>query len=240
MGDQRLTVETLVAGASQARIAFRLGDAAGEGLSGSVTGPHCRFTRTLPANYPIAGGTAQIPDPCYWSPALPHRYEAVVTARVAGEDAVAFRQPFALRRLALAQRQYVLDGRGFVVRGWRGPAAQPIDEIDWAALRESQLAVWVDSAREVADLARLLAAAESWGVWVAGDVPGDLYACALAAPAAARLRCPIDADQVDRHGGPHFAVRFVTDVPDAAAARRACERLQADCAPHTDLAGYVV
>jgi beta-galactosidase/beta-glucuronidase len=58
-------------------------------VSGTVRGPYCERARTLPAEIlfrdlgPKDMGLAEavVPDPCVWSPELPHLYQADVEAR---------------------------------------------------------------------------------------------------------------------------------------------------------------
>jgi hypothetical protein len=67
------------------------GDDGGEpvALRGTLRGPYCEGTRTLPAEIafrdlgPKDRGLAEaiVPDPCVWSPELPHLYQIDVEAR---------------------------------------------------------------------------------------------------------------------------------------------------------------
>jgi hypothetical protein len=58
-------------------------------LRGTLRGPYCETARTLPADMtfrdlgPNEAGLAEaiVPDPCVWSPELPHLYEVDVEAR---------------------------------------------------------------------------------------------------------------------------------------------------------------
>ncbi len=63
-------------------------------LRGTLRGPYCEKTRTLPAEYPFRGVVvgemaveAVVTDPCWWSEELPHLYRAQVEA-VCGHDVV--------------------------------------------------------------------------------------------------------------------------------------------------------
>jgi beta-galactosidase/beta-glucuronidase len=57
-------------------------------LRGTLRGPFCETARTLPAEFPFHKTTtigppaaeAVVPDPCLWSPDLPHLYHADVEA----------------------------------------------------------------------------------------------------------------------------------------------------------------
>ena len=88
----------------EARVVARYRPAAGDGphererimLRGTLRGPYCEHARTLPAEYAFrdvgpgeaAAAEAVVPDPCLWSPELPHVYHADVEA-VRGEQLVA-------------------------------------------------------------------------------------------------------------------------------------------------------
>jgi hypothetical protein len=58
-------------------------------VRGTLRGPYCDTARTLPAEFAFRDiGSADsptaevvIPDPCVWSPVLPHLYQADVQAR---------------------------------------------------------------------------------------------------------------------------------------------------------------
>ena len=57
-------------------------------LRGTLRGPYCETARTLPAEFPFhetkttnpPSAEAVVPDPCLWSPDLPHMYHANVEA----------------------------------------------------------------------------------------------------------------------------------------------------------------
>jgi hypothetical protein len=57
-------------------------------LRGTLRGPYCETARTLPAEFPFHSNpsanpptaAAVVPDPCLWSPELPHVYRADVEA----------------------------------------------------------------------------------------------------------------------------------------------------------------
>jgi hypothetical protein len=59
-------------------------------LLGHVCGPYCETSKTLPAEFSfqqVGEGVARavIPDPCQWSPELPHVYHVHVVAQRADE-----------------------------------------------------------------------------------------------------------------------------------------------------------
>jgi hypothetical protein len=75
-------------------------------LSGTLRGPYCETARTLPAEFafrdvgPKENGLAEaiVPDPCVWSPELPHLYEARVEARQGDRLVAEYRGMIGLRR----------------------------------------------------------------------------------------------------------------------------------------------
>jgi beta-galactosidase/beta-glucuronidase len=75
-------------------------------LQGTLRGPYCEKGRTLPAEFVFRdfGNGVQIetivPDPCMWTPEMPHLYQADIEARQ-GERLIAeYHGTIGLRRLA--------------------------------------------------------------------------------------------------------------------------------------------
>jgi hypothetical protein len=77
-------------------------------LRGTLRGPFCEKSRTLPAEFVFHSSVkdndihaeAIVPDPCMWTPELPHVYQADVEARQ-GERLIAeYHGTVGLRRLA--------------------------------------------------------------------------------------------------------------------------------------------
>jgi hypothetical protein len=77
-------------------------------LRGTLRGPFCDKSRTLPAEFVFRNigkdngvqAEAIVPDPCMWTPELPHVYQADVEARQ-GERLIAeYHGTLGLRRLA--------------------------------------------------------------------------------------------------------------------------------------------
>lgn len=115
-----------------ARVFARLKRAEGEAgadwtLSGHVRGPQCDYTRTLPATIPFRdlgpGATmlaqAVVPDPCYWSPSLPHLYQLHVELRHEGRTIDTFERLWGIRPLGPHGRDFLLAGKRWVMRGVR-------------------------------------------------------------------------------------------------------------------------
>ena len=65
-------------------------------LRGTLRGPFCEKGRTLPAEFvfrsfgkgDVVQAEALVPDPCMWTPEMPHLYQADVEARQ-GEQVIA-------------------------------------------------------------------------------------------------------------------------------------------------------
>src|SRR5215210_3557992 len=82
------------------------GNRTGVVLRGTLRGPFCEKARTLPAEFVFRnvgqGGHVEtlVPDPCMWTPEMPHLYQADVEARQ-GEQLIAeYHGTIGLRRLA--------------------------------------------------------------------------------------------------------------------------------------------
>jgi beta-galactosidase/beta-glucuronidase len=88
----------------EARVSARfVGEAANVVVSGTIRGPFCEKAHTLPADYDFRGrgdGTAEavVPDPCTWSPEVPHLYRVEVTARCGGKVVAEYGGEIGLRR----------------------------------------------------------------------------------------------------------------------------------------------
>ena len=75
-------------------------------LRGTLRGPYCQTARTLPADMtfrdlgPTQTGLAEaiVPDPCEWSPELPHLYEVEVEARQGDRVVARYQGMIGLRR----------------------------------------------------------------------------------------------------------------------------------------------
>jgi hypothetical protein len=73
-------------------------------LHGTLRGPYCEKSRTLPAEFAFRDSVhsnealAVVPDPCIWSPELPHLYRADVVARRGDQVIAEYRGTIGLRR----------------------------------------------------------------------------------------------------------------------------------------------
>jgi hypothetical protein len=93
----------------EARLVARyLGPSIGIELRGTLRGPFCEHARTLPAELAFhktggssaAGAEAIVPDPCMWTPEMPHLYQADVEAIRGNEIVAEYHGPVGIRRLA--------------------------------------------------------------------------------------------------------------------------------------------
>lgn len=93
----------------EARVIARYrGADTGVELRGTLRGPFCENARTLTADLafrPLEGGSGKqaeaiVPDPCMWTPDLPHLYQADVEARRGDEIVAEYHGPVGFKRLA--------------------------------------------------------------------------------------------------------------------------------------------
>ncbi len=116
------------------------GDAAWK-LTGSLTGPTCEYAATLPATcslvdagpgpMPLAKGL--VPDPCYWTPSMPHLYQATVEIQRSGQTVGVVERTFGMRPLAASGRGLRFGSKSWVVRGARRETLT-VDELsEWHA-----------------------------------------------------------------------------------------------------------
>jgi hypothetical protein len=77
-------------------------------LRGTLRGPFCESARTLPAEFPFyallaaqrPAAEAVVPDPCFWSPELPHLYRADLEAVCGGHVIAEYHGEIGLRTAA--------------------------------------------------------------------------------------------------------------------------------------------
>jgi hypothetical protein len=77
-------------------------------LRGTLRGPFCEKARTLPAEFEFRdfgnGNCGQVetivPDPCMWTPEMPHVYQTDVEARRGQQLVAEYHGTIGLRRLA--------------------------------------------------------------------------------------------------------------------------------------------
>jgi hypothetical protein len=132
------------------RVYARLADANAQGctLSGSLTGPTCPYAHTLPVTLafvdrgageaPLA--EAYVPEPCFWTPEMPHVYRAQVQLSRDGRVLAKAERLVGIRTLGAIGRKLVYDAKRWVLRGVRAAAVPPTDLEAW---RESGAAMIV-------------------------------------------------------------------------------------------------
>jgi hypothetical protein len=91
----------------EARVIARYhGTAMGAELRGTLRGPFCEKGRTLPAEFVfqhfanIEQVEAVVPDPCMWTPEMPHLYLANLEARQGEKIVAEYHGTIGLRRLS--------------------------------------------------------------------------------------------------------------------------------------------
>ncbi len=117
-------------------------------ISGSIRGPICAVSHTLPATVAIRDtgpgptllGAAIMPDPCCWSPRLPAHYEVRAEVRAGSRVVRRLEQTIGIRQLGVAGRNLRWEGKRWVLRGIAGPPAAAV---------ESSLTAYVETCREV-------------------------------------------------------------------------------------------
>ena len=102
-------------------------DEAGLDLSGTLTGPNCHYTPTLPATFffrdkgpgPSLLAEAIVPEPSFWTPEMPHWYRATLQLRKNGELVAEQTRMFAIRPLGASGQKLLYGGQSWVLRGVR-------------------------------------------------------------------------------------------------------------------------
>lgn len=213
-------------------------------LTGTLRGPRCRYAQTLASEFALRDlgreprwlAAAAIVEPCYWSPDLPFLYDLEVTIDDGDRVIARHATTTGLQRLAPRGSSLFFNGRRFVLRAWAPPEITP--EL-FDAARDEGLALWSDAGIVESEL---LAEASARGVLlVTRDERGTAWPARVGIDAA--WVTPFEelpdaiANALNR---PIIVRRPEPSIRNATEARAAVERLQRDCAPHTDLAGYVV
>jgi hypothetical protein len=276
-------------------------------LRGAINGPHCQYASTLTATLslrtPMGHASppgeprrvtveAAIPDPCFWTPQLPHRYR--LKLELTRDNSVLARAErwLGLRPLSVRGRGLHFDGAGWVLRA-----------VDQALLPGAELSQWRDESLALIVSApddELCERASQTGVLLVAELIGSathiiaelkrLSRHAAVGLAIVTSTEPLDASLrqaaggiilIQRVGDASGAIGFAsagltndypwrqallvdasnptlveqvaagsqlpllverTTAPCAtlAAARRACDTLQADTAGHGTFAGYVI
>jgi hypothetical protein len=140
-------------------------------MTGHVHGPICDYARTLPARIPLIDqgqdhslALAIVPDPCFWTPTLPMRYEAIVDVACSSDpgDTSPHVLPFGIRPLFRRGQRLLMEGRTWTLRGVAAATASQAPLDDWHAAGAAMLLA--HPAEE------LCAAADRRGVLLVADV----------------------------------------------------------------------
>jgi hypothetical protein len=187
-------------------------------LAGTLTGPTCAYAETLPATFsfvdrgPGASPLAEavVPEPCFWTPQMPHLYRADVQLLEGGRVVARFQRAFGIRPLGAAGRKLIYAGKNWVLRGVSADAAMKTDLPQWRDADSAMLVRHPDNA--------LCAAASRVGVLVLAQLDtadGDQIRRLSRSPAVGFIVLPTVA-KGDLQGIGHNAIltqRFAVGRP---------------------------
>lgn len=96
-------------------------------LAGTLIGPTCLYAATLPLTARFVdrgpGGPplaeVVVPEPCYWTPAMPQLYRAELQLSRNGQVLAEYQHVFGFRPLGTSGARLRLDGKNWVLRGVR-------------------------------------------------------------------------------------------------------------------------
>lgn len=116
-------------------------DSKGCTLSGTLTGPMCPYAHTLPATLALVDrgpgesplAEAYVPEPCFWTPEMPHVYHAKVQLCRDGRVLATAERIVGIRTLGAIDRKLIYDANRWVLRGVRAAAVPPTDLAAWRA-----------------------------------------------------------------------------------------------------------
>ena len=148
-------------------------------LSGTLSGPTCTYAQTLPATFSFVDrgrgqsllAEAVVPEPCFWTPEMPHLYRAEVQLRQAGKVLAHVERTFGIRPLGASGRKLLYAGKAWVLRGVSADGPPRVDLAHWHDAQTALLARNPDDS--------LCETASRVGVLVAAD---------LAAPEVGEMR----------------------------------------------------
>jgi hypothetical protein len=123
-------------------------------LSGTLSGPYCEYATTLPATIPLVDcgpgpqplAEARLPDPCFWTPAMPHRYRARIELRESGHVIAVVERTFGIRPLAASGRSLRYGAKSWVLRGISRAEISPGTLEEWHAAEVAMLVAAADDA----------------------------------------------------------------------------------------------
>jgi len=120
-------------------------------ISGTLSGPRCEFSRTLPAEMaskPIPPSASVrcateiiLLEPCYWTPALPFLYDLRFEVQTEEGASHQLTVELGLRRWSCAGQSFRLESRRKVLRGMRVKSMAPAE---LPAARAAETALVVD------------------------------------------------------------------------------------------------
>jgi hypothetical protein len=142
-------------------------------LSGTISGPECEYAHTLPATFALADrgpgvsllAEAVIPDPCFWTPDLPHLYRVRVELRRGGKGVAAVERPFGIRPLGVRGKCLAYHNKRWVLRGVNRQSAPRAELADW---REAGAAMVLPHPDET-----LCERASRTGILLVAELSGD-------------------------------------------------------------------
>ncbi len=170
-------LEVFFGGAADAlaRVYARFRDAAGDGrlrLVGTLRGPSCLYAETLPAEYRLADqgpgpsllAAAVVPEPCFWTPDMPHTYTAELRLEREGQIVARARRTLGIRPLGARGRDLLFDGKRWVLRGVLADEVSTVELAEW---HEAATAMVTRGADET-----LAEAASRVGVLIVAELDG--------------------------------------------------------------------
>jgi hypothetical protein len=147
----------------------------GGALTGTLTGPRCRYSRTLPTTFSVCSvdDTAEVllTEPCYWNADLPFLYDLRLEVRSENTVLERIEQAIGLRRLAVRGPSIFVDNKRFV---FRAVNLRSDHSIDWSAWRDAQLTMCTSNPSD--DLVR---AAGEHGIWLIAEADTESIALNL-------------------------------------------------------------
>ncbi len=139
--DERLEIFSGALNPAVGRVYARWGRVEQDGvtLRGTLTGPDCEYATTLPATArfvdrgpdgpPLA--EAIVPEPSFWTPEMPHVYQADVELQHDGKTLARATRTVGLRPLGVAGNRLRLDGKNWVLRGVAMDEPAPVELGAW-------------------------------------------------------------------------------------------------------------
>jgi hypothetical protein len=120
-------------------------------LRGTLRGPSCTISATLPATHSFVpqapGGSllarAVVPEPSFWTPEVPHVYQAEIRLMQGEREVACVDRLFGIRTLGAASGKLIYGGKRWVLRGVGYDEVLPA--ADWNTWHASDTAAMVDN-----------------------------------------------------------------------------------------------